>query len=124
MGVGVDYRITQQFTVTGEFSLRNLRTDQVDAHTDIARVQEGYGYINLGMHYQFDMPEGILKRNSRYNGRSSDPALKAYNKRKATVMKTKGYKDGLKTKRRIEREKKEWLILKLFRKTRLDMATE
>lgn len=124
MGVGVDYRVTEQFTVTGEFSIRNVRTDRIDAHTDISRVQEGYGYINLGLHYQFEMPEGILKRNNRHTGKSSDPALKAYNKRKSTVMKTKGYREGMKTKRRIEREKKEWLILKLFRKTRLDMATE
>ncbi len=124
IGFGVDYRLTDQFTITGELSFRNVRSDRMDAHTDDSRLQEGYGYINLGLHYQFDMPEGVFRRNSRYTGKSTDPAIRAYNKRKATVMKTKAYRDGLRAKRIHEREKKDWLIFKLFKKTRLDMATE
>jgi hypothetical protein len=123
-GVGVDYRITPQFTISGEISLRHLQTDRVDAHGGDRGMNEGYGYINLGLHYQFDMPEGLFRRNTRYNGKSTDPAIRAYNKDKATVMKTKAYKQAIRDKRRLEREKKEWLILKLFKKTRLDMATE
>jgi hypothetical protein len=123
-GLGVDYRVTPQFTISGEFTLRHLQTDRVDAHGGDRGMNEGYGYINLGLHYQFDMPEGLFRRNSRYNGKSTDPAIRAYNKDKATVMKTKAYRQAIRDKRRMEREKKEWLIMKLFKKTKLDMATE
>ncbi|MFO7723893.1 MAG: outer membrane beta-barrel protein [Bacteroidales bacterium] len=123
-GLGVDFRVTPEFTISGEFSLRHLQTDRVDAHGGDRGMNEGYGYINLGLHYQFDMPEGVFRRNTRYNGKSTDPAIRAYNKDKATVMKTKAYKQANRDKRKLEREKKEWLILKLFKKTRLDMATE
>lgn len=124
MGIGVDYRINGQFTITGELSLRNVRSDRLDAHASVNAGQEGYGYINIGAHYQFDMPEGLFRGSKRYNGKSSDPALKAYNKRKATIMKTDGYRKGLRTKRKLERARKEWVFLKFFRKTHLDMATE
>lgn len=124
LGIGAEYRITETFTVTGEFSLRNLRADNLDAHASINTSQEGYGYINLGLYYQFDMPEGLFRRNNRYNGKSSDPAIRAYNKRKSNIMKTDGYRKGLRVKRQLERERKEWLIFRFFKKTHLDMATE
>jgi opacity protein-like surface antigen len=123
MGLGLDYRVTDQFTMTAEFSLRNIRSDRMDAHSQSDPIQEGYGNINLGFHYQFDMPE-VLVRRGKYNGKSTDPSIRAYNKKKATVMKTKAYKKANRDKRRMEREKKEWLILQLFKKTRLNMATE
>jgi hypothetical protein len=124
LGIGVDYRVNSNFTVTGEFSLRNLRSDRLDAHSSVNTGQEGYGFINVGFHYQFDMPEGMFRNNNRYNGKSSDPAIRAYNKHKSNIMKTEGYREGMRAKRRIEWERKEWLILKLFKKTHLDMATE
>lgn len=124
IGFGVNFRVTEQFHVTGEFSLRNIRSDRMDAHTIDGHSREGYGLISLGLNYAFDMPEGVFQKGSRYNGKSNDPAIKAYNKKKTTVMKTKAYKQSLRTKRQVEREKKDWLIFKLFRKTKLDMATE
>ncbi|HRZ42527.1 MAG TPA: hypothetical protein P5228_07480 [Bacteroidales bacterium] len=124
LGIGAEYRVTGTFTVTGEFSLRNLRADNLDAHASVNTSQEGYGYINLGLHYQFDMPEGLFRSNHRYNGKSTDPAIRAYNKRKANIMKTDGYRKGLRVKKQLERERKEWLIFRFFKKTHLDMATE
>lgn len=124
MGLGVDYRVTDQFTVTGEFALRRVGSDRLDAHSDREIRQEGYGMVSLGLHYQFEMPDGLFRRNIRHTGKSNDPAIRAYNKKKATVMKTKGYKKAIRDKRRLERQKKEWLIFQLFKKTRLDMATE
>jgi len=124
VGVGVDYRVTDQFTLTGEFSLRRLGTDRLDAHSKDGSYREGYGLISLGLHYQFEMPEAIMKRNIRHTGKSTDPAIRAYNKKKAAVMKTKGYKQAIRDKRRLERQKREWLILQLFKRSRLDMATE
>lgn len=124
VGLGVDYRVTDQFTLTGEFSIRRLGTDRLDAHSKDGSYREGYGLISLGLHYQFEMPEAIMKRNIRHTGKSTDPAIRAYNKKKAAVMKTKGYKQAKRDKRRLERQKKEWLILQLFKRSRLDMATE
>ncbi len=124
MGIGIDYRINNQFTVNAEFTFRNLSSDRLDAHADGNKGQEGFGLISVGFNYQFDMPEGLFKRNTRHTGKSTDPAIRAYNRRKATVMKTEGYKQGMRNKRIFERQKREWLIMKLFKKTTLDMATE
>jgi hypothetical protein len=124
MGVVAEYRLASDFTITAEFTLRNVQTDRLDAHSSLDKNREGYGYIALGMNYQFDMPEGIFRRNSRHTGRSSDPALKAYNRKKKTVMKTRGYREGQRDKRRYQREKKDWLIFRIFKRSRIEMATE
>ena len=124
MGAGAEFRVTPTFTVTTEITLRNVQTDRLDAHINMSNAQEGYGLFMLGLNYQFEMPAELMRRNTRHTGKSSDPALRAYNRRKATVMKTRGYREGMRDRRQYERQKREWLIFRIFRRTRLDMATE
>lgn len=123
-GMGLEYVVTDRFTIQGEFSLRNLGSDRLDAHTNETRSPEGYGFITIGLNYRIEMPESLWPRRNPYTGKSNDPALRAYNRRKAVVMKTDGYKRGIRDRRKFERQHREWFIFELFRKTTLDMAKE
>ena len=105
MAVGFRYKFIPQFSMNIELALHPIRTDKLDATIADDSWWEGYGIIWLGFNYHFDLPDHwqIGNRNPRYNGRSNDPAIKAFNKRKAVVMKTKGYKKGLKRRKKMKR---------------------
>ncbi|MDT8309347.1 MAG: outer membrane beta-barrel protein [Bacteroidales bacterium] len=123
-GVGVDYKVNNYFTVNAEVSMRKVSGDDLDAHLDANGPFEGFGYLSVGINYQFDMPQGVFSTRKKYTGKSTDPALKAYNRNKKIVMKTKGYRKGMRYKRSMERKKKEWALVQMFKKTRVNIATE
>jgi len=93
-GLGFNYRFVKEFSANIEMSLRPIRTDKLDATISDDTWWEGYGFISVGATYHFTLPDHwqIGNRNPRYNGRSSDPAIKAFNKNRHVIMKTKSYK--------------------------------
>lgn len=102
IGLGFNYKPFDDFSFQVELSYRPIHTDKLDATLSDKSSLEAYGMINVGATYHFALPNHwrLGSRNPRYNGRSTDPAIKAFNKRKHVIMKTKGYKRGLKLKRK------------------------
>ena len=112
MGLGFSYQFVKEFSVFVEMAYHPLYTDKLDA-TVIGSKRDGYGLLMLGAKYHFTMPDHwqIGGRYPRYNGKSNDPAIKKYNKRRRVIMNTKGYKKGVKNRKRFKttrRKKLRW----------------
>ena len=92
-GLGFKYQFVSQFSLNFEVSMRPIRTDKLDATISDDTWWEGYGLVSLGATYHFTLPDHwqVGNRHPRYNGKSSDPAIKAFNKNRHTIMKTKSY---------------------------------
>jgi len=107
IGLGFKYQFSKAFLMNIEMELHPIHTDKLDATISEDSWWEGYGLIWMGMTYNFSLPDHwqLGNRNPRYNGKSTDPAIKAFNKRKHTIMKTKSYKRSLKRKPKRRRHK-------------------
>ncbi len=108
LGLGFRYNISKQFALNAEVSLHPIRTDKLDATISNAAKMEGYGLISVGVDYNFTLPDHwqIINRNPRYNGKSTDPAIKEFNKRKHVVMKTKAYNKASKHRHKTKRRRR------------------
>jgi len=93
-GLGFKYQFVKEFSVNIEMSMHPIRTDKLDATISDDSWWEGYGLITLGATYHFSLPNHwqMGYRNPRYNGKSTDPAIKAFNKKRHTIMNTRSYK--------------------------------
>lgn len=92
-GLGVSYRFHDNWTVNFETGIHGMNTDRLDAFKSKESGTEGFGYTSLGISYHFHMPwELSLRRYPKYNGKSTDPAIEQYNKRKRVIMNTKAYR--------------------------------
>lgn len=124
MGLGVNYQITDDICVNGEITLRRLEADNLDSHLDDAKQFEGYGYLSLGISYRFNMPQGMFWKPPTHNRKSSDPSLKAYNRKKRTSMQTTQHKKAVSLKKKMVRKKRQWAIVQFFKRSRLNVAKE
>jgi hypothetical protein len=104
LSLGFNYSFTREFSAFVEMSYHPIRTDKLDATLSEDSKRDSYGVMMIGARYIFKLPDHwqIGNRYPRYNGKSNDPAIKSYNKRRRVVMKTKGYNRGLKNKRRFK----------------------
>lgn len=108
MGIGFSYQFSKGFSARVEMSLQPIHTDKLDALVSTDEAMEGYGLITVGVNYHMSLPDHwqIGNRYPRYNGKSTDPAIKSYNKRKHVLMKSKGHKKGLKNRKKFKTTKR------------------
>ena len=91
-GLGFQYKILKNLNLTAEISRHYINSDKLDGVIYDGQKFEGFGYLGIGITYNFNFPSHIGgKGSSKYDGKSSDPSLRAYNKNKRVVMKTKAY---------------------------------
>lgn len=57
-GLGVNYKIGNNWVINAESSIRYLNTDWLDAMVSSKRSFEGFGYLSVGVMYRFNMPKG------------------------------------------------------------------
>lgn len=90
-GFGFNYAITNDWDVNVEFAINGVNTDKLDVFISDQRKAEGYGYMSVGLSYNFRLPKhwSFAPRYPSYNGKSSDRAIKKYNKKKRVIMKPK-----------------------------------
>ncbi len=105
-GLGVKYKFTKSANVFVEFTRHFVHTNKLDAYPVEGTTFESLGLISLGLSYDFTLPaHWHTQRNPRYNGKSPDPSIRAYNKKNHVVMKTKAYKRAKKMRRRYGRKR-------------------
>ncbi len=122
IGLGLDYRINDKLLLSIETTLRGINTDQLDSYIDKAKKIEGFGYTSIALIYNFDFDAVHLGLSSpKYNGKSSDPSIKRYNKKRHIVMSTPQYKRSVKKRyRRYKGYKKS--PFNLFKKRRVKLV--
>lgn len=87
-GIGFSYRFKYGLSVAFETGIHGLNTDILDSYKSDDASAEGFGYTSLALSYSFNFPSS-LGGYPNYRGKSSDPAIKEYNKRKSVIMRTK-----------------------------------
>ncbi len=93
IGIGGQYKFSDSWSATIESGIHIINTDRLDAFKSSEAGIEGFGYACIGISYHFHMPWQLrLSRYPKHNGKSSDPALRKYNKRKQVVMQTRSYR--------------------------------
>lgn len=112
MGLGYRYQFNKYFSAYVEMELHPIRTDKLDATVSDDSKMEGYGLISVGVSYHMTLPDHwqVGNRYPRYNGKSTDPAIKSYNKRKRVIMQSKGHKKGLKNRKKLKTKRKKGLF--------------
>jgi len=107
IGIGINYEIERNTKVFFEFTRHIVHTNKLDAYPVEGTNFESFGLINIGMSYDFSLPSHWgFGGNPRYNGKSSDPSIKAFNKKKRVVMKTKANKKARKLRKKYGRSRK------------------
>ena len=91
VGLGFSYELYDEVDLVLEYSFHAINTDKLDVWISNNAKLEGFGFFSLGMNVSFQTPKNWSFRRGlpRYNGKSSDPAIRAYNKRKRVVMTSK-----------------------------------
>jgi len=112
LGIGINYKVERNTKVFFEFTRHIVHTNKLDAYPVEGTNFESFGLINIGISYDFNLPSHWgFSSNPRYNGKSTDPAIKAFNKKKRVVMNTKAKKRAMKKRKnygRSKRKKHRW----------------
>lgn len=124
-GFGMTYRITDQFSICLETSSNAAFNDKLDAHVSDKRSFEGYGLSSVGFKYHFNSsPYAFKSRYPKYTGKSNDPALKQYNRKKAVVMNTKPARKAMHKRYDQRRGKSSFSLRNMFRSTKLNFVKQ
>lgn len=122
-GLGIRYRVADNVSITFETSSQRVFNDKLDAHISDKRRFEGYGLMTLGATYHFDMSPHTFRSNTRkYNGKSKEKSIKAYNRKKRVVMKTPNSRKAMKKRYDNQTGRTKFSFRKLFRKTKRNFA--
>jgi len=106
VGLGATYSFTKQANIFIEFTRHFVHTDRLDGFPVDGTTVESLGLVNVGLTYNFRLPSHWqTQRNPRYDGKSPDRAIRAFNKKKHVVMKTKANKKALKRRKRYGRKR-------------------
>jgi hypothetical protein len=101
-GFGFNYSLTKRVDFNAEFSVNGVNTDKLDVMVSDERNAEGFGFLSVGISYDFELPRHWTfgNYNPSYTGRSPDKAIKEYNKKKKVIMKPKHKRKKPKYKRK------------------------
>lgn len=106
VGLGITYAFTKRSDVFLEFTRHFVYTNKLDAFPVDGTNVESLGLVNLGLTYDFELPSHWrTQRTPSYTGKSPDRAIRAFNKKKHVVMKTKANKKALKRRKRYGRKR-------------------
>ncbi len=107
IGIGYNYKFAKKQGFFIEMSFRPINTDKLDVTISTDNFSEGFGTITFGFNTDLSMPRGMsmFQRKPRYNGKSSEPAIKAYNSKRHVIMKTKSYKKASKKRYKLKRKR-------------------
>ncbi len=121
-GIGYAYKINKNWSFRADGRIHGINTDKLDDYYSDRMKVEGYGSVMVGLCYSFDV-KAIHFQSSRpkFTGRSNEPALKGYNKRKRVIMTTPQHKSAVK-KRYSSTRRSYWSIFNIFGRRRLQFA--
>ncbi len=107
IGLGGTYHQSKDLSFFFEITRHIINSSKVDAYPlEGGAKYESVGMINIGLTYHFRLPNHwSIGGNPRYNGRSNDPSIRKFNKKKHVVMKTKSNKRARKMRRKYGRKR-------------------
>lgn len=108
IGLGVSLFANEDFNLNIEGHLHMVSTNKLDATPVPGTKIEMVGFISVAVVYNFSM-NGFGRRGSgsqTFEGRSNDPSLREFNKRKRVVMRTKYNKNSFKKRRRFKHQRR------------------
>jgi len=90
-GVGFNYSVTNRLKFNAEYSINGINTDKLDVIISDEKRAEGFGFLSVGIAYEFELPRHWTfgNYNPRFNNRTSDRSIREYNKKKKVIMKPK-----------------------------------
>lgn len=88
LGIGFSLFSTQVVSINFESSLHIVHTTKLDRTPVKDTKFESVGFISLGVVYHFLTSDASMGHKNPYSGRSTDPALREFNKRRRVVMRT------------------------------------
>ena len=107
IGLGLVLFAAEDFNLNIEGHLHIVSTNKLDATPVEGTNFEMVGFVSVGVVYNFSM-SGFGRRGGyrTFEGRSNDPALREFNKRKRVVMRTKYNKNSFKKRRRFKHQRR------------------
>ncbi|MCF8297137.1 MAG: porin family protein [Saprospiraceae bacterium] len=122
IGLGVEFNLNDNWQIALESTLHGIKTDKLDAYFSESKKVEGFGYVSVSMEYTFDFKAFRFgSSNPKFNGRSNEPALKDFGKKKKVVMTSPQYNKA-KNKRYRKYKGYKKSPFNLFKKHRLKFA--
>ena len=88
IGIGFSLFSTQIVSINFESSLHVVHTTKLDRTPVKDTKFESVGFISLGVVYHFLPSDASMGHKNPYSGRSTDPAIREFNKRRRVVMRT------------------------------------
>jgi len=107
IGLGLSLFSSEDFNLVTEAHLHMVATNKLDVtFVDGANI-ETVGLISVGFVYNFSISGfGSRGGHQSFEGRSNDPALREFNKRKRVVMRTKYNRKSFKKRRRFKYQRR------------------
>ena len=107
IGLGVSLFASEDFNLNIEGHLHMVSTNKLDANPIEGRSIESVGFLTITAVYNFGI-SGFGSRGGHrsFEGRSNDPALREFNKRKRVVMRTKYNRKAFKKRRRFKHQRR------------------
>lgn len=113
VGIGFRYKFAKDFSVFGEVTRHVVISNKIDAYPVDGTMYESLGLINVGVTYFFRLPNHwTASRSTKYNGKSSDPSIRKFNKQKRVVMNTKQNKTSRKKRKNYGFKKKRFRVFR------------
>ena len=88
IGIGFSLFSTQVVSINFESSLHIVHTNKLDRTPVKDTKFESVGFISIGVVYHFLPSDAAMGHKNPYTGRSTDPAIQEFNKRRRVVMRT------------------------------------
>ena len=107
VGLGLSLFSSEDLNVVIEGHLHMVTTNKLDATPVDGTTIETVGFISVGVVYNFSISGfGGRGGHQSFEGRSNDPALREFNKRKRVVMRTKYNRKSFKKRRRFKHQRR------------------
>jgi len=107
VGLGISLFASNPLSVNIEGHLHYVTTNKLDATPVDGTTFETVGFISIGLVYSFNI-SGLRFGGGNYRtfeGRSNDPALREFNKRKRVVMQTKMSRKAMKKRKKFRHQR-------------------
>jgi hypothetical protein len=103
IGIGFSLFPNRVVSYNFESSLHIVHTNKLDRTPVVGTIFESVGFISLGVVFNLYPSDAHVRNRNSFEGRSNDPSIRAFNKRRRVVMRTRRNRKAFKKQRRRSR---------------------
>jgi len=100
IGIGFSLFPNREVSYSFESSLHIVHTNKLDRTPIVGTTFESVGFISLGVVFNLFPSDAHVRHRNSFEGRSNDPSIRAFNKRRRVVMRTQRNRKAFKKLRR------------------------